>query len=178
MTRLPPGREMDERTAGVWSALSTGIYILTTRAAGSGHGMSASWVTQASANPPLLIAAVGQGTYSHRWLVEQRWFGLNVVGQRSKSLQDYFHSASAKRVNNLDRVDWFWSPAGVPWLLAALLCLECKVVDSFAVGDRTAFVATVTAARWGAVDRPLTSLDLPYAYVGEIHPNMWYQRSG
>lgn len=161
---------MREAEAKLWAALTTGIYILTTRADGQGHGMSASWVVQVSGDPPLLAAAVGRTSYTHTWVSSQRRFGLNVVGQGSRCLQDYFHSAAARRTANLDRVDWWWSPGGVPWLAAALLCLECEVQEEIAVGDRTLFVARVAASRWGAPDAPLSSQQLPYVYVGEIHP--------
>lgn len=163
---------MDEAEVRAWSILTTGIYILTTRGDGRGHGMSASWVTQCSANPPLLAAAVGRSSYSHGWILSQGIFGLNVVGQRSKKLQDYFHSAAARRAGNLDQVEWFWSPRGVPWLPLALLCLECCVVQAISVGDRTLFVASVSARRWGEPDAPLTSHDLPYVFVGEVRPAM------
>lgn len=159
---------MDETEARIWSTLTTGIYILTTRADGRGHGMSASWVTQVAAEPPLLAAAVGRQSYTHQWIVAQRMFGLNVVGRGSKKLQDYFHSAAARRPGNLDGVEWFWSPRGVPWLPLALVSLECHVVQEMLVGERTLFVATVTSYRWGLDDKPLSSHDLPYVFVGEV----------
>ncbi len=161
---------MDEAAAQVWSTLTTGVYILTTRDGGIGHGMSASWVTQVSGEPPLLAAAVGRNCYSHGRIVGHGMFGLNVVGQSSRRLQDYFHSAAARRPGNLDRVDWFWSPSGVPWLSSALLCLECRVRQQIIVGDRSLFLASVSAWRWGTPDLALTTQELPYVFVGEVRP--------
>ncbi|GIW43090.1 MAG: hypothetical protein KatS3mg077_0372 [Candidatus Binatia bacterium] len=161
---------MDENNVRLWAAITTGIYILTTRTDGRGHGMSASWVVQVSGNPRLLAAAVGRDTYSRDWIARQRLFGLAVVGRSSKHLQDYFHSKAAKRPDNLDRVKWFWSPRGVPWLAEALLCLECAVMQEILVGDRSLFVAKVSSYRWGQPDEPLTSRDLPYVFVGTVEP--------
>lgn len=168
---------MERADAEVWAALTTGIYILTTRSGSSGHGMSASWVVQVSGTPPLLAAAVGRQTFSHERITADKVFGLNVVGKRSRFLQDYFHSASARRPENLDAVHWFWSPGKVPWLTAALLRLECHVIEEVAVGDRTLFVSRIGTFRWGEADRPLSSHDLPYVYVGEIHPTPRWQDS-
>jgi len=40
------------------------------------------------------------------------------------------------------------------------------VIDSLVVGDHTIFVASPVNVRVSANDRPLTSLDLDYVYLG------------
>ncbi len=54
----------------------------------------------------------------------------------------------------------------VPWLKLAMIALEARVVDSRVAGDHTIFVAAPVAVRPNANDRPLTSLDLDYVYLG------------
>jgi flavin reductase (DIM6/NTAB) family NADH-FMN oxidoreductase RutF len=46
------------------------------------------------------------------------------------------------------------------------VALEARVVASHVAGDHTIFVASPIAARVASNDRPLTSLDLDYVYVG------------
>ena len=47
-----------------------------------------------------------------------------------------------------------------------MVALEARVIDSHVAGDHTIFVATPVGVRVGANDRPLTSLDLDYVYIG------------
>jgi flavin reductase (DIM6/NTAB) family NADH-FMN oxidoreductase RutF len=159
---------MDPDLARGLAALSTGIYVLTVRDGDRRHGMSSSWVTQVSGDPLLVIAAVDRHHFTHEVLGRTGRFVLNVVGQRGKRLEDYFYSAAARRPDNLDVVEWEDSPAGLPLLRDALASLECRVVRSETAGDHTLFIAAVERVTWRDGDRPLTSQDLEYVYVGEV----------
>jgi flavin reductase (DIM6/NTAB) family NADH-FMN oxidoreductase RutF len=150
------------------AALTTGIYVLTTRDGDVRHGMSASWVTQVSGAPPLLMAAVDIGHASHALVERSGRFALNVVSRAARHLEDYFHSAAARGADNLAPIACEASPAGLPYLRDALASLECRVVVPHRAGDHTLFVAEVTDVVVRGGDRPLTSLDLAYVYVGTV----------
>lgn len=149
------------------AALTTGIYVLTIREDEHCHGMSASWVAQASGEPTLLTVAVDKRHHSHRAIKRTGAFGLNVVGRRGKALEDYFYSAQSRRMDNLDSVAFVLSPKlRVPWLKLAMVKIEARVSRSVSAGDHTIFIAEPIGVTIGARDRPLTSLDLDYVYVG------------
>ena len=150
------------------ASLTTGIYILTVRDGETRHGMSSSWVTQVSGDPPLLMAAVDRRHLSHGMIERSGWFALNVVGQDGRHLEDYFYSAASRRAENLDAVAWEESSNGLPLLRDAMVSLECRVCDRHAAGDHTMFVAAVEAVVWRGEQQPVTSLDLPYVYVGQV----------
>src|SRR5262249_5803031 len=161
---------MDAQRARAFAALTTGIYVLTVRDGDHRHGMSSSWVAQASGEPPLLVAAVDRHHRTHALLVRTGCFALNVVGQRGRHLEDHFHSAAAQQPDNLAALACDESPAGLPYLRDALASLECHVRAQHVAGDHTLFVAEVTDAVVRPDDRPLTSLDLDYVYVGTVIP--------
>src|SRR5262245_35038712 len=98
------------------AALTTGIYVLTVREGERRHGMSASWVTQVSGDPLLLMAAVDRGHRTHEVLARSGRFALNVVSTRSRQLEDYFYSAAAQHPDNLASIACEESPAGLPYL--------------------------------------------------------------
>jgi len=150
------------------AALTTGIYVLTTRDGAMRHGMSSSWVTQVSGTPPLLVAAVDVGHASHAMIERSGRFALNVVGSTGRHLEDYFYSPASRQADNLTTIACDESPAGLPYLRDALASLECRVVDRHRAGDHTRFVADVTDVVLRGTDRPLTSLDLEYVYVGTV----------
>jgi flavin reductase (DIM6/NTAB) family NADH-FMN oxidoreductase RutF len=158
---------MDNNFARAMAAITTGIYVLTTQENGRCHGMSSSWVAQVSGEPVLFTAAVDNAHFSCAVVARTGAFGLNIVGRRGRELEDYFYSSRARRDNNLDAIDFELSPGlAVPWLKLAMIAVEARVVDSRVAGDHTIFVASPVAVRLGANDRPLTSLDLDYVYLG------------
>jgi flavin reductase len=158
---------METNLSSVLAGLTTGIYVLTVAENGHCHGMSASWVTQVSGAPPLIVAAVDNGHFSWAAVMRTGVFGLNVIGVRGKALEDYFYSARARRADNLDGIDFELSPVlRVPWLGLAMASIEARVTETHVTGDHTLFVAEPAGARLASPDRPLTSLDLDYVYVG------------
>jgi flavin reductase (DIM6/NTAB) family NADH-FMN oxidoreductase RutF len=158
---------MDASVIEAFANLTTGIYVLTVNDDGHHHGMSSSWVTQVSGAPALFTAAVDNQHFSRAPVMKTLVFGLNIVGRRGQALEDYFYSAKARRADNLMDLSYVLSPnLRVPWLELAMTAIEARVRDTFVAGDHTILVAEAVSVRLGAADRPLTSLDLDYVYVG------------
>ena len=158
---------MNESVIQAFANLTTGIYVLTVNDDGRLHGMSSSWVTQVSGTPALFSAAVDNQHFSRSIVMKTGAFGLNIVGSRGKALEDYFYSAKSRQTDNLAELAYSLSPQlQVPWLDLAMIAIEARVRESFAAGDHTLFIAEPIGVRVSAGDRPLTSLDLDYVYVG------------
>jgi flavin reductase len=158
---------MDNNLARAMAGLTTGIYVLTTQENGRCHGMSSSWVAQVSGEPAMFTAAVDTAHFSNGAIARAGAFGLNIVGRRGRELEDYFYSPRARRDNNLDPFEFELSPGlAVPWLKLAMIALEARVTDSHVAGDHTIFIASPVGVRLGPNDRPLTSLELDYVYLG------------
>jgi flavin reductase (DIM6/NTAB) family NADH-FMN oxidoreductase RutF len=158
---------MDSGVAAFFASLTTGIYVLTVAGGDHVHGMSSSWVAQVSGEPPLMMAAVDVGHFSTQAIAATGAFGLNVVGHRSRHLEDYFLSAASRRPDNLSDIAYELSPRlRVPWLTQAAASVEARVVNSFLAGDHRLLIAEPVGVRINQPDRPLTSLDLDYVYLG------------
>lgn len=158
---------MDRDLARALAGLTTGIYVLTVAEGDLHHGMSSSWVTLASGEPPLFSAAVDNRHHSRPIIERTGKLGLNIVGARSRALEDYFYSSTAKRPDNLRDLAYELSPTlGVPWLALAMIAIEARVAQSVVAGDHTIYFAEPIGVRLGSPDRPLTSLDLDYVYLG------------
>jgi flavin reductase (DIM6/NTAB) family NADH-FMN oxidoreductase RutF len=157
---------MEAQLAEALAALTTGIYVLTVRAGGIQHGMSSSWATQVSGDPVLVMAAVDQQHFTHHMILDNQAFALNIVGAQSKHLEDYFYSGQSRRLDNLAPFALETGPTGTPLLCEALASLDCRLVSTHAAGDHTLFVGEVVEARLRISDRPLTSRELPYVYLG------------
>jgi flavin reductase (DIM6/NTAB) family NADH-FMN oxidoreductase RutF len=115
----------------------------------------------------LFSVAVDQNHFSRPIIVRTGVFALNIVGARGKALEDYFYSPRAKRADNLAELEYELSPKlAVPWLHLAAFAIEARVTDSFRAGDHTIFISEPVGVRAGPADRPLTSLELDYVYLG------------
>jgi flavin reductase (DIM6/NTAB) family NADH-FMN oxidoreductase RutF len=112
------------------------------------------------------MAAVDRQHFTHQLLLDSGAFALNIVGAQSKHLEDYFYSARSHRADNLAPFALDTGVTGTPLLRDALAALECRVVSAHAAGDHTLFVGEVVAVQVRTVDRPLTSQELPYVYLG------------
>jgi flavin reductase (DIM6/NTAB) family NADH-FMN oxidoreductase RutF len=157
---------MEPQLAEALAALTTGIYVLTVRAGGVQHGMSSSWATQVSGDPVLLMAAVDQQHFTHQMILDSGAFVLNIVGAQNKHLEDYFYSAQSRRPDNLAAFALETGLTGTPLLRDAIASLDCRLVSTHPAGDHTLFVGAVVEARVRTLDRPLTSRELPYVYLG------------
>lgn len=162
---------MRKETETALTRLTTGIYVLTVAHQGHAHGMSSSWVTQVSGEPPLIMAAVDVSHRTHAALSSSGHFVLNVVGRASRHLEDYFYSPAASVEDNLTTHRHRPSATGDPVLEEALAWLSCRVVATHRAGDHTLFVAQIVEAGVLARDdEPLSSSDLSYVYVGKVVP--------
>jgi flavin reductase (DIM6/NTAB) family NADH-FMN oxidoreductase RutF len=157
---------MEPHLAEALAALTTGIYVLTVRAGGIQHGMSSSWATQVSGDPVLVMAAVDRQHFTHQMILDSQAFALNIVGAQSKHLEDYFYSGQSRRQENLTPWALEIGITGMPLLCEALASLDCRLVSTHAAGDHTLCVGEVMEARLRTPDRPLTSRELPYVYLG------------
>jgi flavin reductase (DIM6/NTAB) family NADH-FMN oxidoreductase RutF len=160
-------RHIERNLAQALAGLTTGIYVLTVTDGQMHHGMSSSWATQVSGEPPLFSAAVDNQHFSNEVIRRTGVFGLNIVGTRGRELEDYFYSARARRSDNLQDLAYQLSPRlRVPWLELAMVAIEARVTGEAIAGDHTVFFAEPLGVRLGAGDCPLTSLDLDYVYLG------------
>jgi len=160
---------MKEAVEQALARLTTGIYVLTVAHEGREHGMSSSWATQVSGDPPLVLVAIDVRHRTHAIVLACGHFVLNIVGRAGRQLEAYFYSPASRAEENLAPLGRRVGPTGDPVLEDALGWLACGVVQCHRAGDHALFVARITdAAVLKAEDEPLSSAELPYVYVGKV----------
>ena len=134
-------------------------------------GLTPSWPSRnrAAATGNFNSALIREHEHA-RFIERQSVFGLNVVGHKSKELEDYFFSSAARRPDNLEPFAYEFGETGVPLLKIAMAVFECRVVASYPAGDHTLFVSSLVRAEVRTQDQSITSHDLPYIYVGTVIP--------
>jgi len=72
---------MDERWLHALRNMTYGIYVLTTAHEEKINGMIASWVSQVSYDPPLIMVAVHPNRYSNGMIRESGAFVLHILSE-------------------------------------------------------------------------------------------------
>lgn len=149
----------------VLNRMTYGIYVLTVSREEAINGMIASWVSQISHEPPLIVAAIHPNRYTHDLIQAAQCFALNVPGRSQSYLLGRFKGPDP--VGKFDGMNWRRGITGSPILTDTLGYLECEVIDVVVPGNHTLFIAEVVAAETFRDGTPLTTADYAGTYIGK-----------
>lgn len=145
-----------------------GLYIIGVRAGGDGemNAMAASWVTQCSFDPPLIMVAIRKPSRSYNLVKNGEVFSLNLLDKRERrivrTLEKPFRAAGDK----LGKVGHVEEDTGAPILRRAFAYLECKVREIYEPGDHALIIGEVVHAGISGKGEPLMCSDLKWHYGG------------
>jgi flavin reductase (DIM6/NTAB) family NADH-FMN oxidoreductase RutF len=128
--------------------LTYGLYVMTARSDNEIAAGAVTWLSQASFNPPLLMAAVRVDSRLHTLIEKSGAFALSILSAGHKELASAFFRPT--QVEG-ERINGYLFVAGqetnAPLLLDAPASLEARVTGAVRGGDHTVFVAEVVDAR-------------------------------
>ncbi|MCL4502505.1 MAG: flavin reductase family protein [Deltaproteobacteria bacterium] len=130
-----------------FNALVHGVYVVTTLLADVVNGMTASWVSQVSLKPLMVMVSVAPSRYSHDLIKKSGIFAINVLGRDQADLGKRFGFKSGRQVDKFAGLEWITATTGAPILPQAFAYLDLKLKDTFPAGDHTLFVGEVVAAK-------------------------------
>ena len=110
------------------------------------NGFTASWVTQGSFEPPLVVVAVRADSTSNGIIQRTRRFCLNVLASDQKDLAAVFFKPQKAVGGRFESAPYSLGEFGLPILNDAIGAVECELVGEVAHGDHTVFVAEVKSA--------------------------------
>lgn len=123
-----------------------GLQVLTAR---HGEEMTAStvtWISQASFEPPLIMAAIRADGSACAAIKASRSFAVNFCGEDQKSFAADFFKSSVQAGNRLNGHEFEFGETGSPLFLETPASIECEVASMVEAGDHTVFVAKVIHA--------------------------------
>jgi len=157
---------MIEEWQKVLSEMTYGIYVLTSRFEEKINGMVASWVSQVSHDPPLIMAAIHPNRYTCGLVQQGGHFVLNVLSQEQKALIKNFKGpdASGKFVG----IPWSEEKTGCPVLKNSIGFMECRVIEIHAPGNHKLFIGEIINSGYRGRAVPLSTLDYEGVYTGKV----------
>ena len=156
---------MQEAIVANMRQMTYGIYVLTSRQETTINGMIASWVSQISYEPPLIMVAIHPNRYSHGLIAQSGYFALHSLAREQKALLARFKGPDpAAKFSSLA---WHDGVTGCPVLADCIGCLECRVTQTLAPGNHTLFIGEVVNAEFNGEKVPLSTLDYEGCYLGK-----------
>ena len=141
----------------MFAKMTYGIYALTVSHGEEINGMIASWVSQVSYDPALIMVAVRANRYSHHLIEEAGSFALHVLARTQKDWIARFKGPDSKA--KFSQIEWTRGSTGCPILKDCIAYAECELRGDYRPGDHTLFVAEVIDSRVFAEKDPLCTLD-------------------
>ncbi|MCA9039947.1 MAG: flavin reductase [Planctomycetaceae bacterium] len=159
---------LDETTrdvlAKVLGKTPSGLHILI---AGDGQGkttgMLASWVQQASFEPPAVTVAVNKKRYINDWLAQHPRVVLNLIGEKQNEFLKQFGKGFEPDEPAFEGIDTGTSPNGLPTLKGALGFMEGTVKDKLEAGDHYIYLVELTGA--GTEDEETLIAAAPWTHI-------------
>lgn len=154
---------MTQETIGpVLGRIPSGVFILTAKIeSGSETGMLASWVQQASFDPPAVTVAVNKKRYLNSALTEGTSVVLNLLGESNKKMLGHFGSGFEPDEPAFEGLNTEESPAGLTILKDGLGWLEGQITSTVDAGDHVVYVVQLSTA--GANDS--LESDKPFVHI-------------
>jgi flavin reductase len=147
--------------------LAGAVNIITSLHAGKLHGMTATAVCSASAEPPTVLVCINQGAATHKAIAESGVFCVNVLRHEDQQLSGVF-SGAQKGDARFRPERWARLATGSPVLLNALVSFDCRVVNRLVHGTHTIFLGEVQQLQIGRKGKPLLYSDGQYAKLASL----------
>ena len=145
--------------------MTYGIYGLTTFYKDEINGMIASWVSQVSYDPLLIMVAVHQNRYSHHLIEQSGCFALHVLTRDQTDFLRRFKGSGSKE--KFTGIQWRRGITGCPVLNDCLAYFECMIKAEYTPGNHTLVIGEVIAAQVVTPGKPLSTLDYDGMYLGK-----------
>ncbi len=123
-----------------------GLFICGVREGDEINGFTASWVTQGSFEPPLIVMSVRADGSSHGIIQRTKLFSLNVLRADQKDLAAVFFKPQSALGGRFESAAFRFGELGLPLIESAIGGVECQLVGDVVNGDHTVFVGEVKSA--------------------------------
>lgn len=132
--------------APVLGQIPSGVFILIA-GDGSGRttGLLASWIQQASFDPPQVTIAVNKSRYLNDWLKAGSPVTLNQVAKGDSVLFRHFGKGFEPDANAFDGIETETGASGLPLLKGAMASLEGRLMSKMDAGDHVIWLAEITS---------------------------------
>ena len=166
---MTPEQPFTEVRGAALRLVTNGLYVLTTCTDDVIHSAAVAWVTQVSAEPPLLLVALRRNSHLAQAVRHARRFAINILAADQPALAEQFFTYATTSAA-ADRLAGFAFREGVghcPLLIDALAWFECRfAAEPASPGDHVLILGEITGAGVRREGEPMVLGRTPWAYGG------------
>jgi len=129
----------------LWKLINP-IAIITACYDGQVSGFIASWITQVSFVPPLVMVAMNPLHYTYDLVTNSNAFAINILKADQAELVDLFGKSSSRKVDKFAETLYELGSTGSPILKDCLAFVDCRVMWSKEAGDHVVVVGSIVNA--------------------------------
>jgi len=129
----------------LWKLINP-IAIITACDDGQVSGFIASWITQVSFVPPLVMVAMNSLHYTYDLVTNSNAFAINILRADQAELVDLFGKSSGRKVDKFAETLYELGSTGSPILKDCLAFVDCSVMWSKEAGDHVVVVGNIVDA--------------------------------
>jgi len=143
-----------------------GVYVVGVKQGGRLNAFTATWITQVSFKPPLLVVGVKKDALSYQMIESARVFVINFLGSGQKLLAQHFLKPAHLGGDKLEGIRYRLGKVGAPILEEAIGYVECEVRDIHPGGDHAIVIGEVVEAGIHRDADPLSLKETGWQYGG------------
>jgi len=136
-------------------AWTTGVTVVTAIHEGQRYGMTVNSFISLSLDPPLISVSLKQLTHTHELVQKSGEFSITILSADQSGLSDRFAGKFPEITDRFEGVETERMVIDAPLLKGGVAFFNCRVMNSFPIGENTLFIAEVVAARGEGEGNPL-----------------------
>lgn len=147
--------------------ISNGVYIMTSRSRERYGAATVTWLSQASFQPPLVMAAIRRNSNVFKCMTESQVAAIHIVGDNQQWIARKFFAPTQAGEGTINGEPFLEGKTSAPILRNLPVYLECRVdriLDGN--GDHAVVILEVVEAECRREIRPLTIAESPWEYGG------------
>ncbi len=143
-----------------------GVYVVGVKGKGTLNAFTATWVTQVSFQPPLVVLGVRKDGLSFEMIEATRGFVINFLGSHQKKLAQHFLKPAHLGGDKLEGIPYRIGKVGAPILEESIAFVECQVREIVSGGDHAIVIGEVVEAGVHQDTDPLSLKETGWNYGG------------
>jgi len=149
----------------VFLSIGYGMYLVASQDAGQLNGQIANAIVQITSEPPTFAVSINKENLTHSFIEKSGAFTVSILGETAPmKFIGKFGFKSGRKINKFDGTNYKMGKSGLPIVLDhAVAFFECKVINSFDVGNYTVFIGEAVNAEILNNDKPMS-----YSYYHEV----------
>jgi len=147
--------------------LEYGIYVVTMGKGQEGNALTASWVTQVSSEPPMVVVAIKNSHQSAKLMSQLDSVAVNILPLGEEAVAKTYYGPAESGYRKLAAAPVKDSPGTKsPIIPGSVGFLDCRIVKRVPAGNHTVFFGEVLAAELENDVTVMSSTNSKLRYAG------------